>query len=147
MLTLVVPDVRLQCLCCDLRWRCVCDKNTFLSEGDPEPVHIADDGFVHAIECVVWCFDDINSILQSLVKFVHIVGIHVKIDFAAMFVAWFTTFTEHDLSISERDDGEAQSLACVIAVGSNNFETYSRVPIDGRTNVGHVDHWNDSFRH
>src|SRR4030095_683334 len=116
-----------------------------LSEGDPESVEIPNHELTHAIEGIVNVFDDLDLVLQALIKLVYAVRRDVEVDFATGLVARFPARVEHDFAVSE---GQLRPVHFpILYFLSKEFEPHRRVPIRGRANIRNMNHWNDCLRH
>src|SRR6185436_5794846 len=85
-----------------------------LSEGHPKPVNVADDELPHSVKGVMKAFDYFNSVLQTLIKNLDIVGINVQVDFASTLLAWLAARTEHDLAFPERETGKTKPIPTIV---------------------------------
>src|SRR5262249_36322637 len=112
----------------------------------PEAIQIADDQLVHSVERIVRGFDDLHSILQPFVKFIHLVRVDIQINLAPEVGARCPALIEHYPAGAKGHDCKTQT-ATLVAVGINYLEANALIPDNSGPDIGHVNHWDDCINH
>jgi hypothetical protein len=122
------------------------DSWKLLAERDPEAVQVPDNDLPHAVEHVVRTLHDLDSILDSVVKTLDVLGVRVQVDFATVTGTEAAARAEHHFARAERHHGEAQATRIVV-VGHCDVESNVAVPVDSLSHVRYAEHWDDLFLH
>src|SRR5205814_2087408 len=89
---------------------------------------------------------DVDSILESLVDGVNLPGSDIQVDFAPVARAWLSAGVEHHFALAEPHDGKRQAVRAVVPRVAHG-ESDGGVPLNGRADVGHMNHRSDGLRH
>jgi hypothetical protein len=90
-------------------------------------------------------FGDFGFAVEAPSQRIDVVNMRIEIEFPSAVGTWAAAGIQHYIALSQSQQRPVDLAAIALAIDGADFEADGGVPLSGGTNVGHMNHRNDSF--